>query len=250
MSRDRSFEAAWAAVADIQGWMTEGQARLLYAASATTTAGDTIVEIGSFRGRSAVVLATAAPEGVAVVAIEPHAGNDRGPQEIDGFAEAASIDLEVFRTNLATAGVADRVRHVRMFSDQAHAEVSGDVAVLYVDGAHRFAPARTDIREWGKRVAPGGMLLIHDSFSSIGVTLAIARELMWSRRWRYVERSRSLAVYRADLESSGRSRVSNLGKQLAQLPWFAKNVLVKVALSLKLGALVQKATGRKPEWPY
>ena len=44
--------------------------------------GARIVEIGSFRGRSAIVLARAAPEGAEVVAIDPHLGSDRGPQEI------------------------------------------------------------------------------------------------------------------------------------------------------------------------
>ena len=250
MSRDRSFDTAWAAVANVDGWMTQGQARLLHSASAATHSGDTIVEIGSFRGRSAVVLAMAAPDDVEVVAIEPHAGNDRGPQEIDGYAADASVDLEVFQANLAQAGVTDRVRHVRLFSDRAHSEVAGEVTVLYVDGAHRYGPARADIRDWGRRVAPGGTLMIHDAFSSIGVTLAIARELMVSRRWRYVERSRSLAVYRADLAQSGRGRAANLGRQMMQLPWFAKNVLLKVALSSKLGALMKKVTGSEPEWPY
>lgn len=250
MSRDRSFEAAWSAVAHVHGWLTEGQARMLHSASAATKAGDTIVEIGSFRGRSAIILAMAAPDGVEVVAIEPHAGNDRGPQEIDGFVAEASIDFEVFHANLDAAGVSDRVRHVRMFSDDAHGEVSGDIEVLYIDGAHRYSPARADIREWGKRVAPGGTLLIHDSFSSIGVTLAIARELMLSRRWRYVERSRSMAMYRADLDVSGRGRGVNFAKQLMQLPWFAKNILVKIALSLKLGVVKEKLTRRPAEWPH
>lgn len=250
MSRDRSFDAVWTAVAQVQGWMTEGQARLLHSASAATHDGDTIVEIGSFQGRSTIVLALAAPAGVEVVAIEPHAGNDRGPQEIDGYAAEASADFETFLANLSAAEVAGRVRHVRMFSDKAHAEVTGNVAVLYVDGAHRYGPARQDIHEWGDRVVGGGTLMIHDSFSSIGVTLAIARELMFSRRWRFVERSRSLAVYRADLDGGARSRSANFARQLLQLPWFVKNVLVKVALSLKLGALVKKVTGRTPEWPY
>ena len=178
MSSMRSFDEALQAVSAVDGWMSPDQAERLYRAAAGTHRGDIIVEIGSFRGRSTIVLASAAPEGVQIVAIDPHAGNDRGPQELDGFEAAAATDHDVFNANLAAAGVAHRVHHVRAFSDAAHGEVAGVVAVLYVDGAHRYAPARTDIRDWGRRVAPGGTLLIHDSFSSVGVTLAIMRELM------------------------------------------------------------------------
>jgi predicted O-methyltransferase YrrM len=230
--------------------MSPDQARRLYDAAAATHHGDTIVEIGSFRGRSTIVLASAAPAGVQIVAIDPHAGNDRGPQEIEGFADAAATDHEAFNANLAAAGVADRITHVRAFSDVAHGEVIGELAVLYVDGAHRYAPARSDIREWGRRVAPGGTLLIHDSFSSIGVTLAIMRELMFGGRWRYIGRARSLTEYRADLDGTWRSRVANAARQMLQLPWFAKNLLIKVLLSLKLGGVLKKFTGRDPEWPY
>ena len=246
----RSFDEALSVVSDVDGWMSPDQAERLYRAAAGTHAGDQIVEIGSFRGRSTIVLASAAPEGVAVVAIDPHAGNDRGPNELEGFAAAAATDNEVFNSNLAAAGVAHRVRHVRAFSDKAHDDVQGDLAVLYVDGAHRYAPARTDIRDWGARVAPGGTMLIHDSFSSVGVSLAIVRELMFGSRWRYVGRARSLTEYRADLDGTLRSRAGNAARQALQLPWFAKNLLVKVLLTLKLGGLLRKVTGREPEWPY
>lgn len=246
----RSFEEALEAVKNVEGWMSPDQAQRLYNAAAGTHQGDTIVEIGSFRGRSTIVLASAAPLGVQIVAIDPHAGNDRGPQEIDGFEAAAANDHDVFNANLATAGVAERVQHIRSFSDAAHDQVVGDLAVLYVDGAHRYAPARSDIREWGRRVGPGGTLLIHDSFSSVGVTLAIVRELMFGSRWRYTGRARSLTEYRADLDGTWRSRVTNAGRQMLQLPWFIKNLLIKVLLTLKLGVVLKKFTGRDPEWPY
>ena len=246
----RTYDEVVVEVAGVDGWMSADQARRLYDAAARTTAGDQIVEIGSFRGRSTIVLASAAPEGVAVVAIDPHAGNDRGPQEIEGFAEAAADDHEVFTANLAAAGVAQRVRHIRAFSDAAHHEVQGDLAVLYVDGAHRYAPALADIRDWGARVEPGGTLLVHDSFSSVGVTLAIGRSLVFGGRFRYVGRARSLAEYRADLAPGVGARVKNALRQLAQLPWFVKNVGLKVLLSLRLGGVLQRITGREPEWPY
>ena len=246
----RTFDEALTQVRDVQGWMSPDQAERLYRAAEATRTGDQIVEIGSFQGRSTIVLASAAHDGVPVVAIDPHAGNDRGPQEIAGYADAAADDHEQFTTNLAAAGVSDRVRHIRSFSDVAHAGVTGEIAVLYIDGAHRFAPARADIRDWGARVTPGGTMLIHDSFSSVGVTLAIVRELMFGSRFRYVGRARSLTEFRADLDGTPKSRAMNALRLAAQLPWFAKNLLVKVLISVKLGALLKVITGREPEWPY
>ncbi len=246
-STGAEFADAWAAVADVDGWMTEGQARALFDAAAACPAGGRIVEIGSFQGRSTIVLALGAPSGVEIVAIDPHAGNDRGPQEITGFEAEAGDDHERFETNLTRAGVRGRVTHIREFSDRAHGQVPGPIDVLYVDGAHRYRPARADIAEWGAEVSDGGAMLIHDSFSSVGVTLAIVRELLWHRRFRYVGRSRSLAIYRADATGG---RCASASRQLAQLPWFVKNLALKVLLSVGLGAVLRRFGRPVPGWPY
>ena len=230
--------------------MTRGQGETLVDAARRCPADGTIVEIGSFRGRSTIVLALAAAPSVRVVAIDPHAGNDRGPQEIDGFAVEASDDHAVFVANLEAAGVTDRVRHLRMFSEAAQSEVHGGIDALYIDGAHRFAPARADIRAWGDRVADGGTMLIHDSFSSIGVTAAILRELAFGSQFRYVGRSRSMTIYRKDLGGDWPARLGNAGRQFAQVPWFAKNVTLKVLLSLGLGKVLARLGRPVPEWPY
>lgn len=218
--------------------MTDAQARRLWDAAARLTAPARVVEIGSFQGRSTIVLASAAPAGVEVVAIDPHAGNDRGPQELSGFADAAQGDHEAFLANLSAAGVRDRVRHVREFSSAALSEVDGEVDLLYIDGAHRYRPALDDIRRWGDRVRDGGTLLIHDSFSSVGVTLAILSSLLRDRRFTYVGRSGSMTEYHRTPPSSP---ARNAGRQLAQLPWFARNVVLKALILAKV---------RKGDWPY
>jgi predicted O-methyltransferase YrrM len=242
-------EATLDAVAGVEGWMTPDQGRRLHAAAAACPPGGRIVEIGSFRGRSTIVLARAALAGVEVVAIDPHAGQDRGPQEIEGFEDEAASDRAAFEANLDAAGVRSRVRHVAALSSAAHDAVAGPIDVLYVDGAHRYRPARDDLRDWGGRVTDGGTLLIHDAFSSVGVTRAIARELLLGRRFAYVGRSRSLAEYRATAPA-GRDRLASTARQLAQLPWFARNVGLKVLLSLGWGRLMRRLGRTAPEWPY
>lgn len=246
----RNADDVLALAAGAEGWMTDDQGRRLHDAATRCPADGRIVEIGSFRGRSTIVLAASAPADAEVVAIDPHAGNDRGPGEIDGYAAEAGADRAAFLANLAGAGVDDRVRHVARFSDAAHADVADPIDVLYIDGAHRYAPARADIRSWGLRVADGGTLLIHDSFSSVGVTLAIGRELVPGRRFRYVGRSRSLAEYRADLADSDVGRFRNAVAQLAQVPWFLRNLGLKAVLTLGYGSLARRLGRNVPEWPY
>jgi predicted O-methyltransferase YrrM len=241
------FAAALAAVRGVDGWMTDAQLRRLWEAAAVAPGDATIVEIGSFHGRSAIVLALGAGAGARVWAIDPHAGSDRGPGEIRGALDTGERDKVTFHANLAAAEVADRVEHVRRFSDMAHEDVDGAIELLHVDGAHRYAPARHDIASWGARVRPGGRMLIHDSFSSIGVTGAELRLLVFSRRWRYLGRDGSLADYRRE-DMRGLARVRNALIQLGQLPWFARNVAVKVLLTLRLrrAARLLGADG----WPY
>lgn len=233
-----TFEQALSAASGVEGWMTDAQARRLFTRASELRAGDRVVEIGSFRGRSMIVLAHGAPEGVELVAIDPHVGSDRGPQEIAANETLGDEDVRMFEANLERAGVRERVRHVRRMSRDALGDVAGPVALLYVDGAHRFGPARDDIVRWGARVPAGGRMLVHDAFSSIGVTLALLSSVAFSGGWRYAGRDGSLAEY---VREAPASRWRNVGAQLAQLPWFARNVVIKV---LTVAGL------RRGPWPY
>jgi predicted O-methyltransferase YrrM len=231
------FDATLRDIAHVNGWLSDAQAQRLWTCAQALTPPGRIVEIGSFQGRSTIVLARAAAPGVEIVAIDPHAGNDRGPQELDGFEAEAANDNVTFNANLQAAGVADRVRHVRKLSSDAHGDVDGAVDLLYIDGAHRYRPALDDIQRWGARVAPGGTMLIHDSFSSIGVTLAIARQLFAGADFTYVGRSGSLTEYRRVHATAARNALA----QAPSLPWFAKNVVLKALIASKV---------LKRDWPY
>jgi hypothetical protein len=70
----------------------------------------------------------------------------------------------------------------------------------------------------------------------VGVTLALFRGVVFSRRWRYVGRAGTLVEYVR--EPAGPSSAL---RQVALLPWFASNVVLKVLTLLKI---------RKGPWPH
>ena len=173
------------------------------------------------------------------MAIDPHGGNDRGPQQWTGTAEEGNEDNEHFWSNLDAAGLASRITHVRARSQAAHGDV-GSVDFLYIDGAHGFAPARDDLVRWGAKVEQGGTMAVHDCFSSVGVTLALLTTTFVSREWRYTGRERSLATFeKTTLSFAG--RVGDALRQAASLPWFGVNLVRKLLIVARIS---------RADWPY
>ena len=242
------FDEALTAVSDVEGWMTDAQARRLWNTAQAVPAGGRIVEIGSFRGRSTIILGKAADDGVELVAIDPHGGMDRGPNEYDPNAALGNADYDTFHANLDRAGVDERVRHVRRASQDALDAVTGELDMLYIDGAHRYRFAKPDIERWGPRVRPGGTMLIHDSYNAVGVMLAQLRLLFFGDAFRYVGRDGSLASYRRET-LAGRQRVENAARQALELPYFVRNCVVKLALVARLRPLA-RLLGEQGHWPY
>lgn len=250
LRRTDGLEDVLAQLEDVAGWMSDDQAQRLWDRAGELHPGATVVEIGSYQGRSTSVLARAAADGVAVVAIDPHAGNDRGPQQWVGTVDEGEDDHRAFLANLSRLGVADRVRHVRRFSHDALGDVSGAIDLLYIDGAHGFGPARDDLVRWGARVAPGGTMLVHDAYSSVGVTLALLTTTAIGREFRYVGRSRSMVELRREPVRGGRARVANLGRHLAPAPWFARNLVIKALIVARLRPMTRLLGHAEGTWPY
>jgi len=75
------------------------------------------------------------------------------------------------------------------------------------------------------------------------------RSLAFGFRFRYVGRVGSLTEYRRELVSR-RARARNALRQLAELPWFARNVAIKVLLVARLGPLTRLLGHRTNDWPY
>ncbi len=213
------FDAVWAQADPIEGWLTRQQARVLYDAVHALPPGGTVVEIGSHHGRSTIVLASALPDSSRLLAVDPFD---------PGWRYGGPDTRELLLAHLAAAGVADRVEVLATTSRAARTSYTGAVALLYVDGKHDCRTVRDDLR-WASFVVDGGVVLVHDAFSSLGVTLALLRTLPISSRLAYAGRTGSLARL-----SVRRPGVGDRLRYLRELPWFGRNLLVKVLLRLRL----------------
>jgi hypothetical protein len=115
---------------------------------------------------------------------------------------------------------------------------------VYVDGKHDVLSLRDDLR-WSAHVPPGGVVLVHDAFSSVGVTLGLLSVLPLSRRLRYVGRTGSLARLEV-----GRPHLRDRLRPLREVPWWMRNVAVKVLLRLGLRPLARLLGHRGLDDPF
>jgi hypothetical protein len=242
------FAETLRAVRDVRGWLTDDQARLLYERAAALRSGARVVEIGSYHGRSTIMLAKAAPE-AEIIAVDPYPGEDEESWRLHEGTNIGGRDLEHFEANLENAGERERVQHVRDYSAGALRGFVGEIDLLYIDGAHDLSSALGDIQGWGALVREGGTMFVHDSFSSVGVTVAQVVALFFGRRFRYVGRSRSLVEYRRDTLSAPQ-RLRNAARQSAQLPWFVRNVAVKLAMVGKARPVARLLGHSDDVYPY
>jgi predicted O-methyltransferase YrrM len=64
-----------------------------------------------------------------------------------------------------TYGLDGRLRHIRKTTQQVVAEASltDSIDLLYIDGDHSYAGVKYDFDQLGRKVRPGGQILLHDA---------------------------------------------------------------------------------------
>ena len=159
-----------AAARRADGFMPEAEGLALHDAALAAPAG-TLLEIGSYCGKSAIYLGAAARErGCLLFSIDHHRGSEEhqpgqeyhDPGHLDG---AGRVDtLACFRRTIAEAGLEDVVVAVVGDSPVVAAAWPGELALVFLDGGHSQAAADADYAGWGPRVMAGGLLAIHDVF--------------------------------------------------------------------------------------
>ena len=140
---DSHFNSAWPRISPVQGWLAKREAYLLFKVARTSVPGSSIVEIGSYKGRSTIALANGVQAGVQIFAIDPHTGDKtevEAGQLIDTFTEFLSNVQEY-----------DSIVPIRNLSVNAVQEVrkrTQNVDILFIDGWHSEEAVNEDINSW------------------------------------------------------------------------------------------------------
>ncbi|MHC5700792.1 class I SAM-dependent methyltransferase [Streptomyces tirandamycinicus] len=161
-----AFEAA-------KGFMPVEEGLALYAAAVEAgRLGLPLLEVGTYCGRSTILLADASREaGTVAVTVDHHRGSEEqqpgweyhDPELVD--PEVGRMDtLPAFRRTLHAAGLEDHVIAVVGRSPQVAKVWGRPVGLVFVDGGHTDEHAVNDYEGWAPHVAEGGLLVIHDVF--------------------------------------------------------------------------------------
>jgi predicted O-methyltransferase YrrM len=129
--------------------VTPLQMRHLLRAVAITDslAGTVVVEVGCFRGETTSCLAGATTR--PVIAVDPYQGY--------GGAEA---DFARFRQKIE--GLENVVHEPRTSGDAARTWAHGPAGLIFIDAVHDYVNTSFDINAWLPKLAPGGILALHD----------------------------------------------------------------------------------------
>lgn len=169
----------------IPGWLTECEAEKL----AQLAAGRRVLEIGSYCGRSSVVMARTA---LHVDCVDPFDG-----RTIDGVHT-----LDEFQRNIERHGVASRVTaHVGTTAECV--PQLGVFNLVFIDGDHSYEAVMQDAAHALAHLHPDGLLAFHDYRVYIGehdggwdsgVTRAVGE--LRSRGYKLIAQAGTLAVLR------------------------------------------------------
>jgi predicted O-methyltransferase YrrM len=170
---DPGVERALELALKVEGFVSPAELRGLYHLALAAPPPGRVVEIGSYLGRSTVMLARACMDREApqVVAVDPHTAT----MGVEG--ETPHDTRPIFEKNIRTAGVTEAVRLVHATSVDAARDWDGDtVQMLFVDGLHTRENVIEDVRSWAPFMSEDRVLAFDDYMVSEGVRAGV-REL-------------------------------------------------------------------------
>jgi hypothetical protein len=160
---DAALDEAWAAAKDVPGFLLEQEARFLGMMAVCAPRNSVVVEIGSFKGKSTVLLGKLAQRyGFGpIVAIDPHTFHN--VELADHRSTPGATSYDAFLKHLEIAKVANSIEVHRAFSSEVAALWNRPIGLLWIDGDHSYAGAKSDFDGFFPHVLPNGFVSLHDA---------------------------------------------------------------------------------------
>lgn len=146
-------------ILSVEGQITHSEYLLLFNFASQLSSG-CILEIGSYRGRSTLVLALGSlmNHGVLVYAIELHQTSEgvlRG-----GFDPKDRVE---FLRNILLVGLGEIMHLVNVSSEMVSKGWNKDIELLWLAGDHRYEAVKIDFDCWEPYAISGALIAFHDS---------------------------------------------------------------------------------------
>jgi hypothetical protein len=169
MRLDKTFITAWKLVNQTPGWTRKMEAYLLFYVARKCSSLGSIVEIGSYEGRSTIALASGAPEGLIVYAIDPHTG--------DITEVEAGLKIDTYERFLKNTKNFSNIRAIRKLSTDATGDISSkDIQFLFIDGWHSESAVNEDIQSY-LPFCSSNCTIIFDDWTIEEVSVGIRKNL-------------------------------------------------------------------------
>jgi predicted O-methyltransferase YrrM len=158
---DIACDEAWRRMVEAPGFLSEREGRFLALAAAASPAEGTILEIGSFKGKSTVGLAAIAKHyGMPpIVAVDPFTA----PSRTDPSLQGAESSYGEFVRTVRGAGVEEHVEVHQARSSDLAPSWNRPLRFLWIDGDHTYAGTKADLDMYRPHLADGAIVAMHDA---------------------------------------------------------------------------------------
>jgi hypothetical protein len=182
----------------IDGWLSPNEAMGLYHVAGRLPASASVVEIGSWKGKSTFCIARGLKSGT-IQAIDPFdASGDAPSAEVYSQKRGELPLVEQFRQNLRTRGMLEKIFVHPGYSHQFVGQFK-EVDFLFIDGDHSIEGCRFDFEKFSPAVKPGGFLAFHDydhRRDDLGPTWVVKQQVLPGGNFRFYAQFDSLWVGR------------------------------------------------------
>ncbi|CAM3904541.1 MULTISPECIES: class I SAM-dependent methyltransferase [Bacillus cereus group] len=185
MQKGKSIYELLSIVDNIEGWLSNyEQFILLHLPGLVDHLSGSIVEIGSYKGKSTIALALGSLQ---------ISSKKRPIYAIDPFVVPP---FQYFQENIEKHGLEKMIIPIKKHSEEAYDDIPDTIAAIFIDGNHDYDYVKQDIINYSPKVVKGGLVAFHDYSNYFPGVCKAVEELCNNDNFKYIALYDSLLIVR------------------------------------------------------